>query len=87
MSPAMSRTELKQLIGVTDIVRVALGWGAFAALLLFHPVLEPPVPVPVLVIALGAIIVAILALIWALILLIRSIPSIIRVLRVDRALE
>lgn len=36
--------------------------------------------------ALGAIIVAVLALIWALILLIRSIPSIIRVLRVDRAL-
>lgn len=56
----MSRTELKQLIGVTDIVRVALGWGAFAALLLFRPVLEPPVPVPVLVIALGAIIVVIL---------------------------
>ncbi|EYT60705.1 calcium:proton antiporter [Microbacterium sp. UCD-TDU] len=56
----MSRTELKQLIGATDIVRVALGWGAFAALLLFHPVLEPPVPVPVLVIALGAIIAVIL---------------------------
>lgn len=36
--------------------------------------------------ALGAIIVAILALVWALILLIRSIPSIVRVLRVDRAL-
>jgi Ca2+:H+ antiporter len=52
----MSRTELKQLIGVTDIVRVALGWGAFAALLLLHPVLAPPVPGPVLVIALLGII-------------------------------
>ncbi|EQM73017.1 calcium:proton antiporter [Microbacterium maritypicum] len=56
----MSRTELKQLISVTDIVRVILGWGAFAALLLLHPVLEPPVPTPVLIIALGAIIAVIL---------------------------
>ena len=56
----MSRTELKQLIGVTDIVRVALGWGAFAALLLLHPVLAPPVPGPVLVIALLGIIAVIL---------------------------
>ncbi|MBT2495931.1 calcium:proton antiporter [Microbacterium sp. ISL-59] len=56
----MSRTELKQLIGPTDIVRVALGWGAFAALLLLHPVLAPPVPGPVLIIALGAIIAVIL---------------------------
>ncbi|WAA66240.1 calcium:proton antiporter [Microbacterium oxydans] len=56
----MSRTELKQLIGVTDVVRVLLGWGAFAALLLLHPVLEPPVPAPVLIIALGVIIAVIL---------------------------
>lgn len=56
----MSRTERKQLISVTDIVRVILGWGAFAALLLLHPVLEPPVPTPVLIIALGAIIAVIL---------------------------
>lgn len=56
----MSRTELKQLISVTDIVRVVLGWGAFAALLLLHPVLAPPVPTPVLIIALGAIIAVIL---------------------------
>jgi len=56
----MSRTELRQLIGVTDIVRVVLGWGAFAALLVLHPVLAPPVPGPVLVIALGAIIAVIL---------------------------
>lgn len=56
----MSRTEIRQLIGVTDIVRVVLGWGAFAALLLLHPVLAPPVPVPVLIIALAAIIAVIL---------------------------
>lgn len=56
----MSRTELKQLIGVTDIVRVALGWGAFAALLLLHPMLEPPVPTPVLIIALAVTIAVIL---------------------------
>lgn len=56
----MSRTERKQLIGVTDIVRVVLGWGAFGALLLLHPVLAPPVATPVLIIALGAIIAVIL---------------------------
>lgn len=56
----MSRTELKQLIGVTDIVRVVLGWGAFAALLLLHPLLAPPVPGPVLIIALAVIIAVIL---------------------------
>ncbi|WP_136024340.1 calcium:proton antiporter [Microbacterium sp. K27] len=56
----MSRTERKQLISVTDIVRVVLGWGAFGALLLLRPVLAPPVPGPVLIIALGAIIAVIL---------------------------
>ncbi|KJL25288.1 Sodium/proton antiporter ChaA [Microbacterium oxydans] len=56
----MSRTELKQLIGPTDIVRVLLGWGAFAALLLLHPVLAPPVPTPVLIVALAVIIAVIL---------------------------
>lgn len=56
----MSRTEWKQLVGPTDIVRVALGWGAFLAVLLLHPVLVAPVPGPVLVVALGAIIAVIL---------------------------
>lgn len=56
----MSRTELRQLISGTDIVRIVLGWGAFAALLLLHPVLAAPVAAPVLVIALGAIIAVIL---------------------------
>ncbi|MFS6530191.1 calcium:proton antiporter [Microbacterium aurugineum] len=56
----MSRTELRQLISGTDVVRIVLGWGAFAALLLLHPVLAAPVAAPVLVIALGAIIAVIL---------------------------
>lgn len=56
----MSRTEHAKLIGATDIVRVVLGWGAFGALLLLHPLLEPPVPGPVLVVTLGAIIAVIL---------------------------
>lgn len=56
----MSRTERTQLIGITDIVRVALGWGAFAAILILHPVLAAPVPGPVLVVALAVIIAVIL---------------------------
>ncbi|MGS0562012.1 calcium:proton antiporter [Microbacterium aurugineum] len=56
----MSRTELRQVISGTDIVRIVLGWGAFAALLLLHPVLAAPVAAPVLMVALGAIIAVIL---------------------------
>ncbi|PKQ36301.1 MAG: calcium:proton antiporter [Actinobacteria bacterium HGW-Actinobacteria-11] len=56
----MSRTALRQVISGTDIVRIVLGWGAFAALLLLHPVLAAPVAAPVLVVALGAIIAVIL---------------------------
>lgn len=56
----MSRAEWKQLIGPTDIVRVVLGWGAFVAVLFLHPVLVAPVPGPVLVIALLAIVAVIL---------------------------
>lgn len=56
----MSRTALRQLISGTDVVRIVLGWGAFAALLLLHPVLAAPVAAPVLVVALGAIIAVIL---------------------------
>ncbi|WP_047522040.1 calcium:proton antiporter [Microbacterium sp. ZOR0019] len=56
----MSRTALRQVISGTDIVRIVLGWGAFAALLLLHPVLATPVAAPVLVVALGAIIAVIL---------------------------
>lgn len=56
----MSRTALRQVISGTDVVRIVLGWGAFAALLLLHPVLAAPVAAPVLVVALGAIIAVIL---------------------------
>ena len=57
MSP---RRSLSQLISRSDIVRIALGWGAFGALMLAAPVLEAPVPTPLLIIALGAIIAVIL---------------------------
>ena len=56
----MSRIRIPHLITPVDIVRVVLGWGAFAALLLLHPVLAAPVPGPVLIVALTAIIAVIL---------------------------
>lgn len=39
-----------------DLLRILLGWGAFAALLALRPVLHPPVPPGVLVLALAAIV-------------------------------
>jgi len=54
------RRVLRQFISASDIVRIALGWGAFGALLLAAPVLEAPVPAPLLIIALGVIIAVIL---------------------------
>lgn len=56
----MSPTPLKQLITASDIVRIVLGWAAFGALLLAAPLLEAPVPAPLLIIALGIIIAVIL---------------------------
>lgn len=57
MSPIRS---LKRLISASDIARIALGWGAFGALLLAHPLLTAPVPAPLLVIALTIIVAVIL---------------------------
>ncbi|WP_147039350.1 calcium:proton antiporter [Microbacterium aerolatum] len=57
MSPIGS---LKRLISASDIARIALGWGAFGALLLAHPLLTAPVPAPLLVIALTIIVAVIL---------------------------
>lgn len=56
----MPRTELKQLVNRTDIVRIVLGWGAFAALLATRPFLVAPTPWPILIVALCAIIAVIL---------------------------
>lgn len=56
----MPRTELKQLVNRTDIVRIVLGWGAFAALLAARPFLVAPTPWPILIVALCAIIAVIL---------------------------
>ena len=58
--PTMSRPSIRQLVTPVDVVRVALGWGAFGALLLAHPLLAPPVPGPLLVIALVGIVAVIL---------------------------
>ncbi|WP_259614122.1 MULTISPECIES: calcium:proton antiporter [Microbacterium] len=51
---------MRQLIAPSDLLRVALGWGAFVALLVLHPVLAPPVPGPLLVLTLAAIVAVIL---------------------------
>lgn len=56
----MSRPSIRQLITPVDVVRVVLGWGAFGALLLAHPLLAPPVPGPLLVVALVGIVAVIL---------------------------
>lgn len=56
----MTRPSIRQLITPIDIVRVALGWGAFAVLLVAHPLLAPPVPGPLLTIALVGIVAVIL---------------------------
>ncbi|MGL3151421.1 calcium:proton antiporter [Microbacterium sp. A82] len=56
----MSPTDLKHLVGASDIVRVVLGWSAFGALLLVRPLLAAPVPAALLIIALVVIIAVIL---------------------------
>lgn len=56
----MTRPSIRQLITPVDVVRVVLGWGAFGALLLAHPLLAPPVPGPLLVVALVGIVAVIL---------------------------
>lgn len=43
---------LRSILTPTAIARLVLGWGAFAALLFAGPLLEPPVPGPLLVTAL-----------------------------------
>ena len=51
---------IRSFITRTDVLRVALGWAAFAALLALHPLLAPPVPGPLLVVALLVIVAVIL---------------------------
>ncbi|MEJ1920954.1 calcium:proton antiporter [Microbacterium sp. KHB019] len=50
----------RAFVAASDIVRIALGWGAFGILLLAHPLLAAPVPAPVLVVALVVIVAVIL---------------------------
>lgn len=49
-------TSLRSILTPGVIGRLALGWGAFAALLLAQPLLAGPLPGPVLVVALVAIV-------------------------------
>lgn len=52
----MLQAASTRLVTPAEIGRVVIGWGSFVALLLAGPLLEPPVPVPVLVAALIAIV-------------------------------
>lgn len=49
-------TSLRSILTPGVIIRLALGWGAFAALLLAGPLLAGPLPGPALVVALIAIV-------------------------------
>src|SRR5699024_2457607 len=53
---SMSHDAPSRFVEPADIARIALGWGAFGALLLLGPLLEPSVPWPVLVLALAVIV-------------------------------
>ncbi|WP_210603157.1 calcium:proton antiporter [Brevibacterium oceani] len=51
---------LRSIITPTAIIRLLLGWGAYVALLSAGPLLEPPVPAPLLITALIVIVAVIL---------------------------
>ncbi|MFK4760069.1 calcium:proton antiporter [Microbacterium sp. ZW T5_45] len=52
----MSRTAHRRIIGVSDVARIVLGWGAFGILLFAHPLIAAPAPTPALIIALSLIV-------------------------------
>ena len=51
---------LRSIVTPTAIIRLILGWGTFVAIQLTGPILDPPVPMPLLVTALIVIIAVIL---------------------------
>ncbi|MFJ4222937.1 calcium:proton antiporter [Microbacterium sp. NPDC089695] len=51
---------IRSLVRPTDIGRIALGWGAFGAVILAHPLLAAPAPAFVLIVGLCAIVAVIL---------------------------
>lgn len=53
-------TSLRSLIRRSDVARIMLGWGSFAAVLIAHPLFAAPAPVAVLVIGLVGIVAVIL---------------------------
>ncbi|WP_417511432.1 calcium:proton antiporter [Microbacterium sp.] len=52
--------SLTRFIAASDLVQVAVGWGALGVLLLAAPLLRPPAPAPLLVVALVIIVAVIL---------------------------
>lgn len=56
----MSLAELRRFVTASDLARIALGWGAFGAVLLAHPLLVAPAPAPILIVALAVIVAVIL---------------------------
>lgn len=53
-------TSVRSLIGRSDVARIVLGWGSFAAVLIANPLFTAPAPVAVLVVGLVAIVAVIL---------------------------
>ncbi|WP_038468303.1 calcium:proton antiporter [Arthrobacter sp. PAMC 25486] len=56
----MVSSTTRSIFTRTAIIRILVGWGAVAALMLAAPLLEPPVPTPLLIGALAVIIAVIL---------------------------
>ncbi|WP_066302096.1 calcium:proton antiporter [Arthrobacter luteolus] len=52
----MSHPPLRSIITPAAILRIVLGWGTFLGLVAAGPLLEPPVPAPVLITALTVIV-------------------------------
>ncbi|UPO76503.1 calcium:proton antiporter [Arthrobacter sp. Helios] len=52
----MSHAPLRSIITPSAILRIVLGWGTFLGLVAAGPLLEPPVPAPVLITALTVIV-------------------------------
>ena len=52
----MAAITRERYVTRTDLARIVLGWAAFGLLLIAHPLLDPPVPAPLLILSLGAIV-------------------------------
>lgn len=52
--------SVRRLTGGPDIARIAIGWGAFGALLIVHPLIAAPAPALILLVALAILVSVIL---------------------------